>query len=79
MEIATYKLELINQIIKLDDISVFSKIKNILKNYSEENTNVQAESIPIELYHELIKQSEKDFEQGKITKQEDFEKEALLW
>jgi len=79
MEIATYKLELINQIIKLDDISVFSKIKNILKNYSEENINVQAESIPIELYHELIKQSEKDFEQGKITKQEDFEKEALLW
>jgi len=79
MDIAVHKLELINRIIQLDDISVFTRIRNILNEYSDEKDVEKTELLPIELLFKLIMQSENDYKTGKITTNEDFEEEAMSW
>lgn len=79
MDIAAYKLELINRINQLDDISVLTQIKKILNEYSEKKVNQKAEQLPAELLFKLIKQSENEYKEGKITNNEDFEKETISW
>ncbi|RLD73589.1 MAG: hypothetical protein DRJ10_17675 [Bacteroidetes bacterium] len=79
MDIEAYKLELINRINQLDDISVFTQIKSILDKYSERKVNQNAEQLPVELLLKLIKQSGNEYKEGKITTNEDFEKETISW
>ena len=79
MDIEAYKLELINRINQLDDVSVFTQIKNILDKYSERKVNQKAEQLPVELLLKLIKQSGNEYKEGKITTNEDFEKETISW
>ncbi|MEN8120016.1 MAG: hypothetical protein ABFS35_06705 [Bacteroidota bacterium] len=79
MDIAAYKLEVINRINQLDDISVLTQIKKILIEYSEKKGNQKVEQLSVELLFKLIKQSEEEFKEGKITNNEDFEKETISW
>ena len=75
MNIRAEKLSLIEQLINVDDRELLKKVKNLLSKKSKSSV----EPMDIETFFSKIDQSEKSFEQGKITSQDELRKEIKHW
>jgi len=62
---------------KVENKSVDDFVNGIIESYFR--SNAKTATIPPELFYNLIRQSECDYELGKLTEHSDFEEEVRLW
>jgi len=79
MNIAVRKVEIIEWLIQLKDEHLISKLEHLRQKSIKESYEARLKPMSTKAYKKMIEQSEKDFKQGRITTQEELQKEAESW
>ena len=64
---------------KFKNKSIEATAKDIFLQYFTKNTKPSKEALPLDIFYELIKQSETEYIENKTMTNRNFEKETLQW
>ena len=79
MNIAAKKVELIEWLAKIQDKSLLEKVEILKKKAVSESYESKMKPMTSRQYKSLLDQAEEDYNNGRVTSQEDMEKESENW
>ncbi len=79
MDIAVKKVELIEWLTRLKDQSMITKIESLKNQSIKASYEANLKPISSEAYRAMLEKSELEYRQGKVTLQQDLEKESETW
>jgi hypothetical protein len=79
MDLAAKKVELIEWLTRIEDRSLLEKIEDLKKKAFTESYESRMKPMTSQQYKSFLEQSEEDYNNGRITSQEDLEKESDNW
>ena len=79
MDLQTRKLNLIERLIWLNDLTTLNKIDKLLDKTTKVNYEARIKPMTNAQYKSRLDKAEDDFIKGNVTEQSDFEKEILNW
>lgn len=77
--LALKKVELIEWLTKIEDQALLEQIEAVRLKAISEKQESKLKTMTSTEYHAMLAQAEEDFKNGRVTSQEDFEKEAPNW
>ena len=79
MNIAVKKVELIEWLARLQDKTLLEQVDSLKKKAITETYQAKMKPMTSAEYSSMLDQAEKDLKNGKVTSQEDLEKESSNW
>ncbi|MEQ8645956.1 MAG: hypothetical protein RIC06_02140 [Cyclobacteriaceae bacterium] len=79
MNIAVKKVELIEWLTRIEDKSLLDQVDTIKKKAIAESYEAKQKPMSSSRYKSLLDQAEEEYKNGKVTSQEDLEKESENW
>jgi hypothetical protein len=79
MNIAVKKVELIEWLAGIQDKSLLDELENLKKKAVAESYESRMKPMTSQHYKSLLDQSEEDYKNGRLTSQENLEKESENW
>jgi hypothetical protein len=79
MNIAVKKVELIEWLVGVQDTSLLEQLDSLKKKSIAAAYESKMKPLSSEEYKSMLDQAEEDFKNGRVTSQEDLEKESLNW
>ena len=79
MNIAAKKVELIEWLAKIQDKSLLEKVEILKKKAIAESYESKMKPMTSRQYKSLLDQAEEDYKNGRVTSQENLEKESENW
>lgn len=79
MNIEAKKVELIEWITKIQDKSLLEQVESLKKQSLIASYESKLKPMTSQQYHSLLDHAQDDYKKGRITTQEDFEKESERW
>jgi len=79
MNIAVKKVELIEWLAGIQDKSLLDELETLKKKTIAESYESRMKPMSAQHYKSLLDQSEEDYKNGRVTSQEDLEKESENW
>lgn len=79
MNIAVKKVELIEWLAGIQDKSLLDELENLKKKAVAESYESRMKPMTSQHYKSILDQSEEDYKNGRVTSQEDLEKESEKW
>ncbi len=79
MDLAAKKVELIEWLTRIEDRSLLEKIEDLKKKAIVESYESRMRPMTSEQYKSLLDKSEEDYKSGRVTSQEDLDKESDNW
>ncbi len=79
MNIAVKKVELIEWLAGIQDKSLLDELENLKKKAVAESYELRMKPMTSQHYKSLLDQSEEDYKNGRLTSQENLEKESENW
>jgi hypothetical protein len=79
MNIAVKKIELIEWLARIQDKSLLKKLEALKKKAIAESYESKMKPMTSKQYTSLLDQAEEDYKNGRVTSQEDLEKESKNW
>lgn len=79
MDIAVKKVELIEWLARLQDKSLLEKVDSLKKKAVTEAYEAKLKPMSSAEYKSMLDQAEDDLKNGRVTSQEDLEKESSNW
>ena len=79
MDIAVKKVELIEWLARLQDRSLLEKVDSLKKKAVIEAYEAKMKPMTSAEYKSILDQAEEDLKNGRVTSQEDLEKESSSW
>lgn len=79
MNIAVKKVELIAWLTKIDDLSLLEQVDNLKKKSLADAYEANLKPMTSLEYKSQLDQAEEEYKNGRVTSQEDIEKESENW
>lgn len=79
MDLALKKIELIEWLTKVNDESLIQKVDKLKRQTLKEAYEAKLTPMSSDEYANVLQQAESDYKHGRVTSQEDFEKESDNW
>jgi hypothetical protein len=79
MNIASKKIELIEWLTKIEDISLLDQVEDLKNKNVVDKYAFKLKPMSPQQYSEMLDQAEDDFKNGRVTSQIDLEKESENW